>query len=520
MTLHVSGSWARFKKGSDTVVRGTRRAVPATVPDLFLNHDLCNRRMFLSQSGVGVIALASLLNESRDVAARLLAANNSRRDASGFPNYPARAKRLIFLFMAGAPSQLDLFDYKPRLIEFTGKTADRELLGDVRFAQLRPRNPKQPSKLLGTPFEFKRHGESGAYVSELLPHFSNVVDEVAFMKGMKFDPRVFDHPLAQLTLLTGAPLEGRPSLGSWLSYGLGSENQNLPAFIALFSNLMPRGGPGVTSSGFLPSIHQGVPFHCNGDPVLFLSNPNGLPPDVRKKTVETINLLNEIRRDAIGDPEISTRISAFEMACRMQTSAPELVDLTNEPKHILEMYGAQSGQQSFANNCLLARRLIERGVRIVQLVDLDWDHHGDTQQRDLMNALPKQCQSVDRPVNALIRDLKQRGLLDDTLIVWAAEFGRTPIDERRAGAGHLGRDHHPFAGTFWMAGAGVKKGITLGATDELGFQAVENPMDVFDLQATILHLMGIDHERFTYRERGRDFRLTDVSGRVIQELIS
>lgn len=482
--------------------------------------DLISRRAFLSRGGVGMgaLALASLLGHPADVDA---SKTSSVADPTiRLPHYRAKAKRLIFLFMAGAPSQLDLFDYKPKLNELSGQTADRELLGDVRFAQIKPRNKNQPSKLLGTPYKFQRHGESGAWVSELLPHFSGVVDEVAFLKGMKFDDQVFDHPFAQLTLMTGAPLEGRPSLGAWLSYGLGSENANLPAFIVLMSNLLPRGGPGMTSSGFLPSVHQGVPFCCQGDPVLFLANPPGITANVRRRTVETINSLNGMRRDLIGDPEISTRIAAFEMACRMQTSAPELVDLTGEPKHIQEMYGAEPGRQSFANNCLLARRLIEQGVRIVQLVDLDWDHHGDTQARDLMHALPKQCASVDRPVAALLWDLKQRGLLEETLVVWAAEFGRTPIDEKRAGASLLGRDHHPFAGTFWMAGAGVKRGITLGGTDELGFQAVEHPTDVFDLQATILHLMGLNHEKFTYRFQGRDFRLTDVAGQVVHEVLA
>ena len=475
--------------------------------------DLVNRRAFLSRGG-GAIALASLLTTSA------AGGTQSTRSADNLPHYAAKAKSLIFLFMAGAPSQLDLFDYKPRLCDFSGKTADRELLGDVRFAQIKPRNKNQPSKLLGTPYKFQRHGESGAWVSELLPHLSGVVDDIAFLKGMKFDPQVFDHPFAQLTLLTGAPLEGRPSLGAWLSYGLGSENENLPAFIVLMSNLLPRGGPGISSSGFLPSVHQGVPFNCQGDPVLFLANPPGITANVRRRTVETINSLNGLRRDLIGDPEISTRIASFEMAYRMQTSAPHLVDLTGEPRHIHAMYGAEPGRQSFANNCLLARRLVEQGVRIVQLVDLDWDHHGDTEARDLMHALPRQAGSVDRPISALLRDLKQRGLLEETLVIWAAEFGRTPIDEKRAGASHLGRDHHPFAGTFWMAGAGVKPGITFGGTDELGFQSVESPTEVFDLQATILHLMGLDHSTFTYRYQGRDVRLTDVAGRVIHDVLA
>jgi len=478
--------------------------------------DALNRRVFLSRSGAGLgaVALASLLNDSPRAGASPIGAGMPA------PHIAAKAKHLIFLFMAGAPSQMDLFDYKPKLNAFHGRTADRALLGDVRFSQLRPRNKGLPSKLLGSPYKFAQHGESGALVSELLPHFSGVVDQVSFLKGMKFDETVFDHPFAQLTLLTGAPLEGRPSLGSWLSYGLASENTNLPAFIVLMSNLLPRGGAGAWSNGFLPSVHQGVPFNCHGDPVLFLANPPGITADVRRRTVETINSLNGLRRDVLGDPEISTRIAAFELACRMQTSAPDLVDLSNEPEHILKLYGAEPGAQSFANNCLLARRLIEQGVRTVQLVDLDWDHHGDTAARDLLGALPRQCASVDRAVAALLTDLKQRGLLDETLVVWGAEFGRTPIDEARPGTTHLGRDHHPFAGTFWMAGAGIKPGLTLGGTDELGFMAVERPTEVFDVQATILHLMGLEHERLTYRTQGRDFRLTDVYGSVIEELLA
>lgn len=478
--------------------------------------DLLSRRAFLSRggAGVGAIALASLLDSSGPVSGCPAGA------AGRMPHFAPKAKNLIFLFMAGAPSQIDLFDYKPRLNEYDGKTCTPELLGDERLSQLRPRNPNSPSKLLGSPYRFQRHGESGAWVSELLPHISGVVDDISFLKGMTFDPEVFDHPFAQLTLLTGAPLEGRPSLGAWLSYGLGSDSENLPAFVVLMSNLLPRGGAGIMSSGFLPSVHQGVPFNCHGDPVLFLANPPGISAATRRRTVETINALNGLRHDLVGDPEISTRIAAFELACRMQTSAPDLVDLAQEPKHILELYGAEPGAQSFANNCLLARRLVERGVRTVQLVDLDWDHHGDTDKRDLIYAFPRQCASVDQAIAALLRDLKQRGLLDETLVVWAAEFGRTPIDEARIGTTYIGRDHHPFAGTFWMAGAGIQPGLTLGATDELGFMAVERPTEVFDVQATILHLMGIDHKRLTYRTQGRDFRLTDVAGNVIHDVLA
>lgn len=488
--------------------------------------DPLRRRAFLSGSsgGLGAFALASLLDRDETLAS---APDETRLDGpagssgvSAAPHFAPKARRIIFLFMAGAPSQLDLFDYKPALKSFDGRTADPKELGKERFSQIRSRNPFSAPRLLATPYKFQQHGQSGAYVSELLPHISEVVDEITFIKSMYTDPRLIDHPFAQLMLTTGTQIEGRPSLGAWLSYGLGSENENLPAFIALLSNLSPRGGPGILGSGFLPSVHQGVPLRSEGDPILFLSNPGGMPHQTRRKTIDVIKSINEIHQQRVGDPEIASRIASCEMACRMQTSAPELVDLSNEPRHILDLYGAEPGKTSFANNCLLARRLIEKGVRMVQLVDLDWDHHGDTELRDIMTALPKQCRSVDRAVAGLLRDLRQRSLLDETLVVWAAEFGRTPIRENRAGGKYTGRDHHPFAATFWMAGGGVRQGMTYGATDELGFQAVENRMHIHDLQATILHLMGLDHKKLTYRFQGREQRLTDVEGRVVSDLFS
>lgn len=489
--------------------------------------DLLKRSAFLSRSGIGMgaAALASLLNGNLAKASpkpEEESANSAQTMpvAGGTPHFAPRAKQIIFLFMAGGPSQLDLFDYKPALNALDGKTVDPKEIGDERFAQIRPRNRYMTPRLLASPYKFKQHGESGAYVSELLPHLSGVVDEITFIKSMHTNPKLIDHPFAQLMLTTGTQIEGRPSLGAWLSYGLGSENENLPAFIALLSNLFPRGGPGILGSGFLPSMHQGVPLRSEGDPILFLSNPNGMSSEVRRRTVDAVNSMNAIHQRLVGDPEISSRIAAYEMACRMQTSAPELVDLSSEPRHILKLYGAAPGKTSFANNCLLARRLIEQGVRMVQLVDLDWDHHGDTQKRDMIKALPLQCQSVDRAVAGLLRDLRQRSLLDQTLVVWAAEFGRTPVRENRGAAQFIGRDHHPFAATFWMAGGGVRQGMTYGATDELGFQATENRMHIHDLQATILHLMGLDHERLTYRFQGREHRLTDVEGRVVQELFA
>jgi hypothetical protein len=497
------------------------------VPGRFEISDLMTRGAFLTQSGMGMgaAALASLLRADSVSAVQksVEGLTNTAPLTSaplGKPHFAPRAKRIIFLFMAGGPSQLDLFDYKPALNAMDGKTIDPKELGEERFAQIRPRNRFKTPRLLASPYKFRQHGESGAYVSELLPHLAGVADEITFIKSMRTDPKLIDHPFAQLMLATGTQSEGRPSLGAWLSYGLGSENENLPAFIALFSNLFPRGGPGIIGSGFLPSKHQGVPIRSEGDPILFLSNPNGMSGDVRRRTVDVVNSLNAMHQQLVGDPEIASRIAAYEMACRMQTSAPELVDLSTEPKHILELYGAEPGKTSFANNCLLARRLIEKGVRMVQLVDLDWDHHGDTKLRDMMNALPQQCRSVDRAVAGLLQDLRQRSLLEETLVVWAAEFGRTPVLEDRGSGQFLGRDHHPFAATFWMAGGGVRQGMTYGTTDELGFQATENPVHIHDLQATILHLMGLNHERLTWRFQGREHRLTDVEGRVVQELFA
>ena len=487
------------------------------------NLQLLNRNAFLRRSGfgLGAVTLAALMQQASSAGDSAVGGGlNPPGSKTVAPHFPPRAKQLIFLFMAGAPSQLDLFDYKPALNAMGGKTADPAELGDERFRQIRPCNIHRTPRLLATPYQFQQHGNSGAWVSELLPNVAGVVDEIAFLKSMYTDPQLIDHPFAQLMLTTGTQIEGRPSLGAWLSYGLGSENENLPSFIALLSGLFPRGGPGILSSGFLPSLHQGVPLRSEGDPILFLSNPGGISQETRRRTVDVVKSMNEIHRGYIGDPEISSRIAAYEMACRMQTSAPEVVDISREPEHIQKLYGAEPGKTSFANNCLMARRLIEQGVRVVQLVDLDWDHHGDTKARDLMDALPKQCRSVDRAVAGLLRDLRERSMLDETLVVWAAEFGRTPVREDRGNGQFIGRDHHPFAATFWMAGGGVRPGITYGATDELGFQATEKPMHIHDLQATILHLMGIDHERLTFRFQGREHRLTDVGGNVVSEIIS
>jgi hypothetical protein len=464
------------------------------------------RRHFFQQSGfgIGAFALSSLLDN------RLFASTA----ASIGPHFAPRAKRIIYLFMAGAPSQLDLFDPKPKLNQYDGQAIPEDIVKGERFAFI-----KGTPKLLGSPFQFARHGQAGAELSDLLPHLSKHVDDLAIIRSMKTTQ--FNHAPAQIFMNTGHQVIGRPSLGAWLSYGLGSENADLPAFIVLLSGENnPDGGKSCWGSGFLPTGHQGVEFRSGGDPVLFVSNPPGVDTDVRRRSLDAIRDLNTLRRDAIGDPEIHTRIAAYEMAYRMQTSVPELTDLSREPASIHELYGTQPGQASFANNCLLARRLVERGVRFVQLYHRGWDTHGASFGEDIVEKLPHLCRQTDRPIAALLTDLKQRGLLDDTLVIWGGEFGRTPMNEARNGSKFLGRDHHPRAFTMWLAGAGVKSGITIGRTDDLGYNIVEDPVDVHDLHATVLHLLGFDHTKLTYRFQGRDFRLTDVHGQLVNKLLA
>jgi uncharacterized protein (DUF1501 family) len=468
--------------------------------------DLINRRRFLRSGacGIGSLALGNLLADDRGVR------------AVG-PHFPATAKNIIFLMMAGAPSQLDLFEDKPKLSQLDGKTIDPSLIADMRFPAV---GRKGVPKLLGSPYRFQRHGQSGAILSELLPNLATVVDDIAFIKSMHTNTTAINHQDGQLFFTTGALREGHPSLGAWVSYGLGNANQDLPGFVVLISNQIPRGGASIYGPGFLPGQHQGVPFRGQGDPVLFLGNPDGVTSDARRRSLDTLNQLNRMQLNLVGDPEISTRIDSFELAYKMQTSVPGLMDIRQEPESVLAMYGAEPGAQSFANNCLLARRLVEQGVRMVQLVDLDWDHHGDRKQRDLLHALPAQCRGADQAVTALLADLKQRGLLEETLVVWGAEFGRTPMREERNDSGFLGRDHHTRAFTIWMAGGGVKPGVTYGATDDIGLTVTENPVHTHDLHATILHLLGIDHKRLTYRHSGRDFRLTDVAGNVVRAVLA
>ncbi len=471
---------------------------------LFRGHDpkLITRRWFFHQCGVGLgaIALGELLRQSG-----FAATAPGGPLAVKQPHHPARAKRVVFLFMAGAPSHLELFDYKPQLAKYDGTLPPKHLLDGYRAAFINPN-----SKLLGPKFKFSRYGQCGAELSELLPHLAAVVDDLAIVKSMVTD--AFNHAPAQIFMNTGTQQFGRPSFGSWLTYGLGSETRELPAFIVLNSGKKgPSGGNSNWGSGFLPTVYEGVPFRGSGDPVLYLSNPRGIDAHIQRESLDTIQHLNRARLDVVGDPEIATRINSFEMAYRMQTSAPELMDLSKEPKHVLDLYGAEPGKPSFANNCLLARRLLERGVRFVQLFHEAWDQHGN-----LKADLKKNCKDTDRACAALVRDLKQRGLLDETIVLWGGEFGRTPMVQ---GGGDDGRDHHPNAFTMWMAGGGLRPDLTLGQTDEFGFNVTEDRVHVHDLHATLLHLLGFDHTKLTYRFQGRDFRLTDVHGQVVRKLL-
>jgi hypothetical protein len=407
--------------------------------------------------------------------------------------------------MAGAPSHLELFDYKPQLAKFSGTLPPPDLIKGYRAAFINP-----SSKLLGPKFKFARHGECGAEISELLPHLAGIVDDIAIVKSLVTD--AFNHAPAQIMMNTGAQQFGRPSMGAWVTYGLGSESRDLPGFVVFSSGKKgPSGGNSNWGCGFLPTVYQGVQFRGTGDPVLYLSNPPGIDRDLQRDSLDAVRALNEERLSHVGDPEIATRINSFEMAFRMQSSAPELMDLSKESKETLEMYGAQPGKSSFANNCLLARRLVERGVRFVQLFHEAWDQHGN-----LVKDLKKNCEDTDRAATALVRDLKARGLLEDTLVIWGGEFGRTPMVQ----GGDDGRDHHPNAFSIWMAGGGVKPGITLGETDDFAFNVVKDKVHVHDLNATILHLLGFEHTKLTYRFQGRDFRLTDVHGTVVRDLLA
>lgn len=471
------------------------------------------RRHFFRQSGfgIGAAALTGLFNDS------LLAAPSESRATNPMaarpPMFPAKAKSVIYLFMAGAPSQVDLLDPKPMLQKYDGQNVPAELTKGERFAFI-----KGTPRLLGSPFEFGRCGKSGAEISELLPHLKNVADDISIIRSLHTTQ--FNHAPAQIFMNTGFQIIGRPSMGSWMTYGLGSECKDLPGFVVLISGEnQPDGGKACWGGGFLPSVYQGVEFRSQGDPVLFLTNPEGVPEKTRRESLDLLKALNEEHLASNGDPEILTRIASYEMAYRMQSSVPELVDISKEPASVHELYGTQPGKKSFANNCLLARRLVERGVRFVQLYHRGWDNHGTSSHDDIVNRLPSLCQETDQAAAALVQDLKQHGLLDSTIVVWGGEFGRTPMNEARNKSKFLGRDHHPRAFSMWVAGGGFKPGITFGKTDDLGYNIAEDPVDVHDLHATILNQMGIDHTKLTYKFQGRDFRLTDVAGNVITKLV-
>jgi hypothetical protein len=470
------------------------------------------RRHFLRDGSLGLGALALALLDDRPATAQQQPANPL---APRPPHFAPKATNVIYLHMAGSPPHLDLFDYKPELVRRNGENCPEEFLRGRRFAFT-----SGVPKLLGTPRRFARHGQSGAWLSDALPQVTGVVDDLCFIKSMFTDQ--FNHAPAELMLFTGSPLFGRPSWGSWLTYGIGSESQNLPGFVVLVSSgVNPSAGNADWSSGFLPSLYQGVQCRSEGDPVLFVSNPRGMSGAMRRRSLDALRDLNELQAAEMGSPETLTRIAQYELAFRMQTSVPEVMDISQEPQRILEAYGAQPGRSSFANNCLLARRLVDQGVRFVQLHDWGWDFHGTGSGEDIRDGLTRKCAPTDRAVAALLRDLKARGMLDTTLVIWGGEFGRSPFREgRTAQSPQLGRDHHPFSFTIALAGGGVKSGITYGASDELGFDVAEDRVTVHDLQATLLHLLGIEHTRLTYRFQGRDYRLTDVFGELVPGIMA
>lgn len=475
------------------------------------------RRQFLKQTGalsLGSIALSSMMAESAP-AALSVEPSAIQPLAPRLPQYAAKAKRVIVLHMSGGPPHLDLFDYKPELSKHNDQPCPDSFLKGKTFAFT-----TGVPKLLGTPQTFRQHGKSDAWFSDAVPNLASLADDLTFIKSMYSDQ--FNHAPAELLLYTGSPRQGRPSFGSWVTYGLGSENQDLPGYIVLVSGgTLPSAGKSAWGSGFLPGVFQGVQCRSGGDPVLYVSDPAGMDRSLRRLSLDAVRDLNELQARELGSPETVTRIAQYEMAFRMQVAVPDVMDISKETPATLDAYGAKPGASSFANNCLLARRLAEKGVRFIQLFDWGWDFHGTNPNEDINAGLRKRAPLMDRPVAALIKDLAARGMLEDTLVVWAAEFGRTPFREgRTASSTNLGRDHHPHCYTLFMAGAGLKPGFTLGASDEMGFYPAERPIHVHDLQATLLHLLGFDHERLTYRYQGRDFRLTDVHGQVVKEILA
>ncbi len=478
------------------------------------------RRHFFQESvtGMGAMALGSFLSGcnwlgSKDTKGSFVNTNPLMAQA---PHFVGKAKSVIYLHMAGAPSQLELFDFKPDLLKLDGLDCPQSLLEGKKFAFIRG-----VPKMLGPQAAFKQRGQSGAWISDNLPHLATVADEISFLKAVQTDQ--FNHGPAQLLMHTGSPRLGRPSIGSWVTYGLGSENDNLPGFVVLTSGgNFPDAGKSVWGSGFLPSVYQGVQCRGEGDPVLFIKDPAGMDRDLRKASIDAINEANQLTYEEFKDPEIVSRIAQYEMAYRMQISVPDVMNINDEPASIHEMYGTQPGKACFANNVLLARKLVEKGVRYVQLFDWGWDTHGTSESGAIDYGLVNKCRSIDKPITALLLDLKQRGLLDETLVVWAGEFGRTPMQENRDGKKlpFKGRDHHTEAYTIWMAGGGIKQGTSFGETDEIGYSAISGKITPFDIQATILNQLGFDHEKLIYPFQGRPFRLTDVQGRVINEIVA
>lgn len=471
------------------------------------------RRTFLRHGALslGAIALAEMLGRQGRAAA-----GSNHPLAPKPPHFPPKAKSVIYLHMSGGPPQQELFDYKPKLVELHMQPCPQELLHNQRFAFIRGH-----PKLLGTPYKFKQHGQCGAWVSELLPHLSQHVDKLAFVKSMWTDQ--FNHAPAELYLFTGSPRNGAAAMGSWITYGLGTENQDLPGFVVLISGgTDPTGGKALWSTGFLPSVYQGVQCRTTGEPILYVNNPAGMDRTTRRRSLDVLKRLNEAELRDFGDPETLTRIEQYELAFRMQIAVPEVMDISRESPKLLDLYGARPGQASFANNCLLARRLVERGVRYVQLFDWGWDCHGTGPGDDIVNHLPKKCKEIDQAIAALLTDLEQRGLLEQTLVIWGGEFGRTSMNEARGGSTFLGRDHHPHCFTIWLAGAGIKPGITLGATDDFGYFITEGKMTVHDLQATILHLLGLDAWKLRYPYQGLQQRLIGPEGdaKVRHELLA
>lgn len=471
---------------------------------------LATRRQFLQgcNAGLGALALSSLLGNATAFAEQGSATNPLAPKA---PPLPAKAKRVIYLHMSGAPPQHDLWDNKPKLNAHNLQPCPDDLLEILKkerlpFIDLNARRPK----MLGTPYKFARQGDSGIEMSELWEHLKDCADDLCVVKSMVTDQ--FNHAPAELFLYTGSPRNGAAAMGSWITYGLGSENQDLPGFVVLVSGgTDPTGGKALWSTGFLPTVYQGVQCRTVGDPILYATNPAGMNRATRRRSLDALQALNQIELQEFGDPETLTRISQYELAYRMQIAVPDVMDISQEPKNVLEMYGAAPGQASFANNCLLARRLAEQGVRYVQLYDWGWDMHGTGAGNDLVTGLPKKCQETDRPIAALLKDLKQRGLLDETLVIWGGEFGRTALNEERGGSKFLGRDHHPHCFTIWLAGAGVKPGFVYGETDDIGYFVTRDKTGIHDLQATILHLLGFDAKKLSYPYQGLDQRLVGPS---------